>query len=98
MIAASPSEVQQFLGGVDYPAHVDDLVNAARSNGADGTVVDTLQALPDDDFQTAADVSEALGDLADASWHDKSIDPSTPIDIDDEHIADINRKAGDGDR
>jgi len=84
MIAASPSEVQQFLGGVDYPSRRDDLVDAARSNGADESVINTLQALPDDDFQTATDVSEALGDLADASWHDKSIDPSTPIELPDE--------------
>ncbi|QFU89902.1 DUF2795 domain-containing protein [Amycolatopsis sp. YIM 10] len=35
MAKANPIEVQKHLSGVDYPAGRDDLVAAARSNGAD---------------------------------------------------------------
>jgi hypothetical protein len=57
----TPAEVQKYLGGVDYPAGKDDLVNAARRNGAPREVLDVLGRLPDTQFDGPPGVMKALG-------------------------------------
>lgn len=56
-----PSQLQEFLGGVDYPAEKRTLVETARSKGADEEVIRTLEGLPMDRFKSPNDVSEAVG-------------------------------------
>ncbi len=48
---------------MDYPASKDELVKHAQEQGADDDVVSTLQQLPDANFETPADVSEAIGKM-----------------------------------
>jgi hypothetical protein len=60
----NPIQVQKFLGGIDYPVEKEKLVEHARSNGADDEVMETLEALPFDDFNSPNDVSEAIGKLS----------------------------------
>jgi hypothetical protein len=57
----SPIELQKYLGGVDYPADKKTLVDTARSKGADDDILQTLQDLPFDRFNSPNDVSEAFG-------------------------------------
>lgn len=57
----NPAQMQQYLRGVDYPASKDDIISKARSNGADDSVINKLNSLPDQQFETAADVSRAVG-------------------------------------
>ena len=57
---ANPIQIQKYLKGVDYPASREDLVRNARENGADESICASLEQLPDEDFQTPADVSEAF--------------------------------------
>jgi len=57
----SPIELQKYLGGVDYPVDKDTLVQKARDNGARDDVIQTLQGLPFDSFNSPNDVSEAFG-------------------------------------
>jgi hypothetical protein len=59
----SPIQLQKFLGGVDYPAKKADIIAHARDHGADERVLDTLQALPSDDFNSPNDISEAFGKM-----------------------------------
>jgi hypothetical protein len=64
MAHANPIQVQKFLSGMNYPANKDDIVKHAKSRGADDNIMDTLQRLPDDDdFETPADVSKAIGKI-----------------------------------
>jgi len=56
----SPIELQKYLGGVDHPADKKTLVDIARRNGGDD-VVQTLQDLPSDRFNSPNDVREAFG-------------------------------------
>lgn len=63
MANVNPVQVQKFLGGVDYPATRDDLVSYAKQKGADNNVLQTIQNLPYDNFDTPADVSEAIGEI-----------------------------------
>ena len=60
---ANPVQVQKFLDDVDYPASRDQLVRAAAQEGADDTVRETLRKLPEQRYETPADVSEALGKI-----------------------------------
>jgi hypothetical protein len=60
-MTVNPIQLQKFLGGVDYPADKKTLVERARSNGADDSVLRTLQNLPMEQFNSPNDVSEAVG-------------------------------------
>jgi hypothetical protein len=56
-----PTMLAHALKGVQFPARKDDLVRQAQQNGADQAVMDTIQALPDDEYHTMADVMKAFG-------------------------------------
>lgn len=60
MAHSNPIQIQKYLKGVDYPASKQDLIRNAKKNGADESVCASLEQLPDEDFQTPADVSEAF--------------------------------------
>ena len=57
----NPIQLQKFLGGIDYPADKQTLIDRARENGADDEVIGTLENLPADRFNSPNDVSEAYG-------------------------------------
>jgi hypothetical protein len=61
---ANPIEVQKFLEGVGYPAGKRALVQEAKRQGASAEVRATLERLPDEEFETPTDVSEAIGKLS----------------------------------
>jgi predicted outer membrane protein len=65
MSHVNPVQVQKFLKGVDYPASKATLLEKAKSMGADENVCASLEQLPDEEFQTPADVSQAFGRLPD---------------------------------
>ncbi|MFJ6653957.1 DUF2795 domain-containing protein [Microbacterium sp. NPDC091313] len=56
----TPIELQKYLGGVDYPASKDDLVSAARGNGAPDDLVSALENAGPDSFDSPTGVSSAL--------------------------------------
>ncbi len=60
-MTVNPVQLQKFLGGIDYPADKQTLIQCAREAGADDNVIKTLQALPRDRFNSPNDVSEAFG-------------------------------------
>jgi hypothetical protein len=63
MAAVNPIQVQKFLGGMDYPANKDEIVRHAKSKGADEKIMETLEQLPEESFETPADVSKAIGKI-----------------------------------
>lgn len=60
MAHANAIHIQKYLKGVDYPATREELIENARSLGADDSVCASLEQLPDEDFQTPAEVSQAF--------------------------------------
>jgi hypothetical protein len=52
--------MQKFLGGVNYPCGRDELVEHARSKGADDEVLEHLRALPDRTYDGPNAVSAAF--------------------------------------
>lgn len=65
MAHVNPIQIQKFLKGVDYPASKQALIDNAKNLGADENVCASLEQLPDEDFQTPADVSQAFGKIPD---------------------------------
>jgi len=59
----NPVQVQKFLGGIDYPASKQDLIQKARQEGANQDIVSTLERMPGDRYNSPNDVSEAIGTL-----------------------------------
>ncbi len=59
----NPIQVQKYLKGVDYPCSKQDLVNRAKQEGADANVLQTLQAMPMERFNSPNDVAEAIGKI-----------------------------------
>jgi hypothetical protein len=56
----NPIQMQKFLGGIEYPASRDQLVEHARSKGADDAVLEGLQAIPDREYNGPNAVSQAF--------------------------------------
>lgn len=63
MSKVNPIQIQKFLKGMDYPAKKKDLIKQADKNGADKNVKEVLEQIPDDSYQTPAEVSQAIGDV-----------------------------------
>ncbi len=63
MATVNPIQVQKFLKGIDYPATKQALLRTAEEQGADDNARATLERLPDLEFNSPNDVSEAIGDL-----------------------------------
>lgn len=58
----TPPEVEAYLAGVEYPASRDDLIENARSEGAERDVLARLEALEDREYSSPTDVAQALGE------------------------------------
>ena len=56
----SPIDLQKALGGMDYPAKKDDIVQTARDNGAGDDVISALEGIPDKEYDGPTGVSEAV--------------------------------------
>ncbi|OGF23348.1 hypothetical protein A2Y83_01375 [Candidatus Falkowbacteria bacterium RBG_13_39_14] len=61
-MAVNPAQIQKFLGGMNYPASKDDLIKHAKEKGADENVISSLQALPEREYGSAAEVSKAISE------------------------------------
>jgi len=57
----SPANITHHLKGVDFPASKQDLEKRAKDNGADKEVLETIRGMPDDRFESMADVMKAYG-------------------------------------
>lgn len=54
-------DVQKALKGANYPADKQSLIETAKANGASDDVLKRLDALPDEEYQSPADVSKGVG-------------------------------------
>ncbi|GAB2511672.1 DUF2795 domain-containing protein [Paramicrobacterium agarici] len=57
----SPIDVQKYLGGVDYPASRDEILDRAQESGAGDDVLHALRNIPDQTYEKPTDVSAELG-------------------------------------
>jgi hypothetical protein len=61
--AVNPIQLQKYLKGLDYPVTKQQLLEAAKKNGADENVLYTLQQLPEKKYDAPVDVSEEVGKI-----------------------------------
>jgi len=63
MATTNPIQIQKYLKGVTYPASRDDLISQAEKQGADDEILELLARLDDQEHETPAEVSKAIGKL-----------------------------------
>lgn len=63
MAKVNPIQLQKYLKGVNYPASKKDLVANAERTGADEQMRSMLERLPDERYDSPADVSKAVGQI-----------------------------------
>ncbi|MFG2108490.1 DUF2795 domain-containing protein [Micromonospora chersina] len=56
-------QLQEFLAGLDYPVSRADLVRWGQENGVSTEMLQMLKALPAEEFDTPAELGEALNTL-----------------------------------
>jgi hypothetical protein len=59
----NPIQIQKFLSGIDYPANREALISRAKESGADSNVLDALQSIPDQEYDSPTAVSSAVSDV-----------------------------------
>lgn len=57
----SPSNILHHLKGVDFPADRNSLIEQAQKNNAEGDILDILRQMPDQKYQSMADVLKGVG-------------------------------------
>ena len=63
MAKVNPIQLQKHLKGVEYPASKEELIEHAQQQGADEKVREILEQLPDEEYETPAEVSKAVGEM-----------------------------------
>jgi len=56
----SPSDVQKYLAGVNFPASKEEVTSTVESNGAPQVLVEQIRALSPEQFSRPDDVVSAL--------------------------------------
>ncbi len=56
----SVANISHHLKGIHFPAAKRELLRRARQNGADQDIMDLLDCIPDQEFQTVAEVTKAV--------------------------------------
>jgi len=63
MASVNPVQLQKNLNEIGYPVSKTALIMQAEQKGADEGVLRALKQLPSQQYETAADVSKAIGDI-----------------------------------
>lgn len=61
---ASPAAVQEHLSGVDYPCSKQDLIWTAKEQDAGDDVIELLQQIEDQGYDSPTGVTQAIGEVA----------------------------------
>jgi len=59
----SPANVQQYLGGVKYPATKEDLIEQAKRNDAPREIMETIEHFRPDEYGGPQEVMKAYGEV-----------------------------------
>ncbi len=57
----NPIQLQRFLKKVDYPASKKELIDVAKKEGADQRVIETLERIPERQYDGPVGVSKEVG-------------------------------------
>lgn len=62
-MTVNPMPAWDAINGLDYPVSKEDLIRRAQEIGADTDTLQALRSLPVEQFNSPAEVGEALGGL-----------------------------------
>ena len=62
MVQVDPVQARKFLGGMNYPAGKDEIVNYAEPQGADENVLSVLRRIPDRQYDGPNAVSHEISE------------------------------------
>lgn len=54
-------DIAQSLAGIGFPANRDKLIEYARKNNANNTLIAAIQKMPDEQYTSMADVFKGVG-------------------------------------
>lgn len=57
----SPANVAQYLKGIDFPAGKEDLLRHAKKNHAEKAVLEQLERMPEEEYESMSDVMKGYG-------------------------------------
>lgn len=60
---ANPIQVQKYLKGTDYPVSKSDVPETARRNKLDQEILDTLEGIPEREYDSPNAVTREIGTL-----------------------------------
>lgn len=63
-MAVNVMQLQEYLGGLDYPVSKEDMIRRAQENGAGTAVLQLLRSLPADRFESPTEIGESVSELA----------------------------------
>lgn len=63
MVKVNPVQVQKFLEGLDYPATKEQIISHAKEHGADDNVVETLEQIPDREYEGPVGITKEIGEF-----------------------------------
>ncbi len=61
---SNPIQVQKFLKGLDYPVNKQTIIQQAKKNKADKEVLDLLNHLEDQEYNSPVEISKAVSQEA----------------------------------
>ncbi|WP_066381696.1 MULTISPECIES: DUF2795 domain-containing protein [unclassified Anabaena] len=62
-MAVSAVDISRNLSGMDFPGNKQDLINHARQKNASQEIIETLQKMPEREYNNMADVEQAFGEV-----------------------------------
>ena len=62
MAQVNPIQAQKFLGGINYPAGKDEIVQHAEGQGADEDILSVLRQIPDRQYDGPNAVSHEISE------------------------------------
>jgi hypothetical protein len=60
-MTVNPIELQKCLGGVNYPASKEEIIDQAQRHGADKQIMKALDGLPGKEYDSPAAVNKEVG-------------------------------------
>jgi hypothetical protein len=63
MAKANPIQMQKHLKGMNYPASKQALIDHAKQQGADNNAMSIFEQLPEQEYETPAEVSKQISKL-----------------------------------
>jgi hypothetical protein len=63
----SPANLTHHLKGVQFPATKEDMIKQAQKNGAERDIIEVIQQLPDQEYDSMSKILEGYGEERRAS-------------------------------